>query len=290
MRKYFITLTAAFVLWLPICSDASAAQNNNPANNVYTVQAGDTLSVIARAKHVSVESIVTANKLADPNRLSIGQSLIIPGTFGTAEEKIQSSPTPITEKNLVKQYKVKPGDTLSGIARSIGVPMNRIIAANKLTCPDKLSVGQVLVILPGGGNNVASRSDIRRHQVESNDPVPEIIEYARTLIGSPYSYSAAGPNSFDCSGFTMTVFSQVGIDLPHSSSLQANKGQVVEKGDLIPGDLVFFRTSGKSISHVGIYIGDGDFIHASSSERKVVIEPLNSNYFASRYVTARRVR
>jgi len=93
----------------------------------------------------------------------------------------------------------------------------------------------------------------------SYQPNGDVVAIARRYIGAPYVWAASGPNSFDCSGLTMFVYRQVGIDLPHSSRKQINCGARVSRADLQPGDLVFF---GSPIHHVGIYSGGGKMIHA----------------------------
>ncbi|WP_028560232.1 C40 family peptidase [Paenibacillus pinihumi] len=108
------------------------------------------------------------------------------------------------------------------------------------------------------------------------------------LIGTPYRYGGTTTKGFDCSGFTSYVFNQFKLDLPRSSASQAQVGKKVAKDDLRAGDLVFFNTSGKGISHVGIYVGDGKFAHSSSS-KGVIISELKESYYVKRYVTARRV-
>ncbi|MGM9551482.1 MAG: SH3 domain-containing protein [Clostridia bacterium] len=119
----------------------------------------------------------------------------------------------------------------------------------------------------------------------------EIVQTAYQYLGTPYVYATSGPSSFDCSGFTMYVMAMHGIDLPHHSASQYNYGISVEKENLIAGDLVFFNSNSRSgVAHVGIYISDGKFIHASSgSAASVTISSLSDNYYTTHYLGARRV-
>jgi len=108
------------------------------------------------------------------------------------------------------------------------------------------------------------------------------------LIGTPYKSAGSTTSGFDCSGFTSYVFKQFKISLPRTSGAQSQVGKEVAKDDLMPGDLVFFNTSGNGVSHVGIAVGDGKFAHASSS-KGVMISKLSESYWDKRYVSARRV-
>jgi cell wall-associated NlpC family hydrolase len=101
-------------------------------------------------------------------------------------------------------------------------------------------------------------------------PRSEVVNIAKKYLGAPYRWGAAGPNSFDCSGFTMFVYRQVGVSLPHSSRAQINCGQRVSRADIKPGDLVFF---GSPIHHVGLYVGGGQMIHAPHSGSTVRYAP-----------------
>lgn len=120
-----------------------------------------------------------------------------------------------------------------------------------------------------------------------------VIAYAKTLLGKPYVWGAQGPNSFDCSGFTYYVFkNKAGIVLPRTSSAQSKYGTPVSWSNLRAGDLMFFDTNGVNngqVSHVGLYIGNGQMIHASSSQRKIVITSVNTSYYKNAFVNARRV-
>lgn len=114
-----------------------------------------------------------------------------------------------------------------------------------------------------------------------------IVEYARQFLGTPYSWAGMSPRGFDCSGFTTYVFNEFGVSLSHAADLQFNQGYAVT--DLLPGDLVFYATYSKGPSHVGIYMGDGNFIHASSGAGYVTITPMSTAYYSARYLGARRV-
>ena len=124
----------------------------------------------------------------------------------------------------------------------------------------------------------------------SSSKASAIINKAYSKMGSPYVWGAEGPNSFDCSGFTSYVFRHAaGISLPRTSISQAGVGVSVSKSQLKPGDLVFFDSDRDGdISHVGIYVGGGKFIHASSS-KGVTVSSLNSSFYSSVYKGAKRV-
>jgi cell wall-associated NlpC family hydrolase len=115
-----------------------------------------------------------------------------------------------------------------------------------------------------------------------------VVAYAYKFLGKPYVWGASGPNAFDCSGFTSYVYKAFGVGLPHQSKSQYGYGQAVSKSNLAQGDLVFFNTYG-SISHVGLYIGGGRFIHAGNSKSGVIVSSLNEGYYSSRLVGAKRV-
>lgn len=109
------------------------------------------------------------------------------------------------------------------------------------------------------------------------------------LLNISYQYGGSTKEGFDCSGFTKYVFEEFGITLPHSSTEQFNSDKEVSKTELRPGDLVFFDTSGKNgISHVGIYMGENKFAHASTT-KGTCIDKMNTDYYSKRYIGACRV-
>ena len=112
---------------------------------------------------------------------------------------------------------------------------------------------------------------------------------ALSLRGAPYRMGGVDPNGFDCSGFVRYVYQQHGVPMPREVREQFRVGTTVDRGRLEPGDLVFFSTVAPGASHVGIVIGGDQFIHAPSERGVVRVENLGAQYWASRYVGAKRV-
>lgn len=125
---------------------------------------------------------------------------------------------------------------------------------------------------------------------EPEDPErQEVVQYAKTFLGTPYRNGGTTRDGLDCSGLVLSVYSHFHVQLPRESIDQSHSGKEIGRSGIEPGDLVFFKTSRQPVSHVGIYIGDGRFIHASTSARSVRIDEMASDYFKHRFVTARRV-
>ncbi len=113
----------------------------------------------------------------------------------------------------------------------------------------------------------------------------QVIDLAKQYIGVRYVYGGTTPNGFDCSGFVQYVYKNMGVTLNRVAADQAKNGIYVAKENLQPGDLVFFKKPGRAIHHVGIYVGDGNYIHAPYTGRTICIEPMTR----SDYYTARRI-
>lgn len=117
----------------------------------------------------------------------------------------------------------------------------------------------------------------------------ELYNTATDLLGVPYVYGGTSTSGFDCSGFTRHVMKELGVSLPRTSKSMYQEGESVEKGDLQPGDLVFFNTFGKGVSHVGIYIGEDKFIHSQTNKGVSITDIDDKWYWGSRFVGAKRV-
>jgi cell wall-associated NlpC family hydrolase len=117
----------------------------------------------------------------------------------------------------------------------------------------------------------------------------QIVAFAKQFLDVPYVWAGRSSGGFDCSGYVWYVYNHFGVELPRMADGQFEVGAAVARRNLVPGDLVFFSTYEPGPSHVGIYIGGGRFIHASSGAGSVTITPLNKQYYLERYLGARRV-
>lgn len=133
------------------------------------------------------------------------------------------------------------------------------------------------------GDKIAARANESRRLAGV-----KATEYAKKFLGVPYKWGASSGKSFDCSGFVVYIMKKFNVNLDRTASSQFSGGTKVEKNNLQAGDLVFFTTYKKGPSHVGIYIGNNKFIHASSGASCVTVTNLDTNYYKKRYLGARR--
>jgi cell wall-associated NlpC family hydrolase len=116
----------------------------------------------------------------------------------------------------------------------------------------------------------------------------EIAMRAISLLGSPYKWGGSGPTQFDCSGLVRFVYGEIGVDVPRTAAEQYSAARRIDLDELAPGDLLFFRISGRRVSHVAIYAGDGRFIHAPQTGRPVELRTLDDEFYRPRLVSAGR--
>ncbi len=137
---------------------------------------------------------------------------------------------------------------------------------------------------------ITTETNAIQNRIELINQARKLAGFAKMYLGFPYAYGGKGPSGFDCSGYTMYIYEKFGYKLPHSASSQMNFGQEIRRSELALGDLIFFKTMrSASINHVGIYLGDGVFIHAASGSGRIKIDSVFSRYYNSRYWGARRI-
>ncbi|TWH46154.1 C40 family peptidase [Sporomusa sp. KB1] len=165
-------------------------------------------------------------------------------------------------------------------------------SSNLLNILLALLLGKVL-----GTSNTSNSSDISstlgaaiipKTAGSTDTKATEIIKNAQKYMGVPYVWGGTTPAGWDCSGYTQYVMKESGITIPRTAAEQFNTGIAVNKNDLKIGDLVFFTTYKAGASHVGFYMGDGKFIHASSAAKQVTINALSEDYYTEHYIGARR--
>ncbi len=292
----------------------------------YTVKSGDSLYTIAHRHGLRLPELLAVNNLRNPHALQIGDKIKIPvkgSTRSTAAKSTARSNAPASGWAEINKDRINIRSAPNTSARRVTI-VDRWTKAqvlgrqgdwSRVRLQDGLTgwvLGQYLSpTKPPQTRQVASTTSTRKRQakqsparptVATRNPSraqaveraasgeqPSVVRRALGYLGSRYSYGGSGARGFDCSGFTSYIYRQHGIYLPHNSAAQYRVGKPVSRSELRPGDLVFFRTRGRRISHVGIYMGSGKFVHASSARGRVRIDTLNSGYYHQRYVGARRV-
>ena len=284
----------------------------------HTVKKGETLSSIARKHHTSITKVRQANGLKKGDILKFGKVLKVPtNTYASASKG--------TTKSV--KYVIKKGDTLSAIARKHRTSITKLRKTNGLKKSGSIKIGQVLKVPKNkktikfvkGKKKVSDKKflaslssldtiNLEKNKVEKrnkfsfsdifvrkndehSDKCQKITSLAKTKLGRKYVWGASGnKNTYDCSSFTKYVYKNIGVNIPRTSIRQSKFGKYVKRSELRKGDLIFFDTSKRRkgyVNHVGIYLGDNKFIHASSAKKKVVVSNL-SKFYGQRYKGARR--
>lgn len=280
------------------------------ASKSHVVRKSESLQSIARKYHVSVDELKSVNSLT-ASHVAKGTRLIIPSHATSQQGKVTS----------LRQdtYKVSKGDTLPKIAKKTGIKMAEIRSLNALK-GNKVKPGQVLVLVAKESPvRVASpnrlqliNKDLLNEQeltatlaeltdlesdrpvdlaktLEANQAINNLKKSAYSFLGARYRFGGSSRSALDCSSFTQQVFREQSVKLPRTAREQFYVGNEVMRGDLKKGDLVFFQTYARFPSHVGIYLGNRKMIHASSREHRVVISSMDTPYYLSRYLGARRM-
>ncbi len=216
-----------------------------------------------------------------------------PGSDSAAAPTPTASPQPATIPTPTPEtYTVKSGDSLWDIAVAHHTTVVQLMASNHLSS-DALSLGQTLIVT-GPAHQAAKVAGQNAPATTPSRSVgtsrPAVLQYAARYLNTPYKYGGTTPAGFDCSGFVQYVYKHFDISLPRAAAAQATAGVRVDKANLSPGDLVFFDTEGSGINHVGIYAGNGRFIHSSSpNSGGVIYTSLGESFYSKSYAGARRL-
>ena len=284
------------------------------AETTHIVKKGESLSTIAHKYQVSISKIKEANDLED-TRLQIGQSLTIPKTPAaipnSSSTRKGNHQNTVSGQEIPDTHVVKSGDTLAGIAKRYHLTVKDLQEINDLK-GTRLRIGQVLQLkqeeeiseeteLQTGEGSYESAlaandgSAIPVSQgvdvIEERDSNP-LVTVAESFLGVKYRRGGTNVKTgLDCSAYAQKVFRMVGMDLPRTAREQFGVGMEVARDALRLGDLVFFkRSKTKRPAHVGIYIGNEQFIHSSTTKRKIRVDSLNMRYFSTRFIGGRRIQ
>ncbi|MRR53268.1 MAG: peptidoglycan endopeptidase [Deltaproteobacteria bacterium] len=282
------------------------------AAKTHIVKKNDSLYSLSKRYHVSVQAFKSANNLVS-SHLKLGEKLVVPPR--------SSSTAQSHSKIKVSVYKVRKGDTLTRIARKTGLSVAELKRINGISAKS-LKPGKMLSLRESEPVQEVAKKPVRSYTVR-NTELFSTEEYERTLaeltdsdpektvdlgkdlelttdaskrlkktafsfLGTRYRFGGSSRSGLDCSSFVQHVFRDLDIQLPRTAREQFHTGEPVNTYQLQKGDLVFFRTYASFPSHVGIYLGDNKMIHASSRDHKVVISSINTPYFRSRYIGAKR--
>jgi cell wall-associated NlpC family hydrolase len=287
----------------------------------YTVKPGDSLYRISKSFGVGVEALKKANALVGDS-INPGQVLTIPPFGKKTTDEAAGTPSHYPSKKLstetVKQtsgaagsYVVQRGDSLFTISKRVGLPVEEIKRMNHLQT-SALKTGQILLLSKdesplderaedpesGGEISGALQKEGEKEEDVVSTPLEKwnnseerslLVRVVKTFLGVPYKLGGSTLKGMDCSAFVKKIYEIFNIQLPRTTREQFSIGRKVEKNQLEEGDLVFFKERGNR-AHVGIYVGDNQFVHASSYSREVKIDHLDTPYYSKRFLRGIRVK
>ena len=272
----------------PAAAAPAPSQPVSNAANTYTVKSGDTLSKIASLHKTTVSKIQELNKISG-HLIYPGQKLMVSAAASAPAVTAPTppaavAPAPAPAAGTARTYKVVSGDTLTGIAYRNGISVTQLMNWNGLTS-SMIRVGQVLKI----ENSTAAPSQTTpvSNPAAATDTVGKIVETAKSLAGTPYVWGGSTVSGFDCSGFIYYVYNQAGVKIPRTNTTGYDARSYDISSPQV-GDLVFFENTYRAgISHMGIYIGNNQFIHAGGD--KVQITSLDNSYWSKHFAGYKRL-
>ena len=261
--KLFIIFIAIFLFSITMVS----------ASQVHVVKKGESIVDIAAMYDTTPLELAVANDLNLETPLTEGHKLIIVKL--NKDEILNNISSPST-------HKVAKGETVSSVAKKYGISAATLAKINHIKTTTKLAACKILQLITPAEEYLS----INKIKMEGGNQA--MVNFAMTLQGTRYVSGGTSRGGFDCSGLTSYVYKQFGKKIPRTSAAQFKGGKKVAAGDLQKGDIVCFTTRRSGCSHVGIYIGNNKFIHASTHRTGVIVSSLSEKYYASRYLGARR--
>ncbi|MBK4205491.1 peptidoglycan endopeptidase [Bacillus subtilis] len=262
--------------------DTSSNSSQTSATKTYTVKSGDSLWKIANNYNLTVQQIRNSNNLKT-DMLYVGQVLKLTGKASSGTSSSSSSSSSNASSSTTTTYTVKSGDSLWVIAQKFNVTAQQIREKNNLKT-DVLQIGQKLVISGKTSSSSSSSSGSSSNTSSTSAKINTMIAAAKEQLGVPYRWGGTTPAGFDCSGFIYYALNKVTSVSRLTAAGYWNTMKPVSQPAV--GDFVFFTTYKAGPSHVGIYLGNGEFINANDSG--VVISSMNNSYWKQRYLGAKR--
>jgi len=276
-------LKRIYKLLLPLTIATVTSHASATKTIKHTVKKGDSLYAIALKNHTTVDKVRKLNGIKKGEPLKIGKVLKVPTIKTAVKKKKKVAKVTKKKKKVVKKTTKKKTTRVTSVKKK---KLEHQLAKN-------LKKVKFKKISKSKKNKGFALGDIIFGHKGSKVNSSKIIKLAQTKLGRRYVWGATGKrNTFDCSGFTTYVCKKNGIQLPRRAIEQSKYGKYVSRNNLKPGDLIFFDTSKRRkgyVNHVGIYLGNNKFIHASSAKKKVVITSLSKPFYSKRYKGARRV-
>jgi LysM repeat protein len=269
-----------------VSSPASVKPTSAEKAELYTVKSGDTLSKIASAHKIKLADLMSWNGI-DGHLIYPGQKLKVSNRAndkGSEQAKNEAakpaSPVQPSAKTVQSEYTIKAGDTLSKIALQFDMTVKQLMDLNNLSSY-LIYPGQKLKVNKQMESDTQVATD-KTVQQPTQTAEPKVISIAKEYMGVPYLWAGSTPDGFDCSGFIYYAYNKAGKQLGrYSSEGYYNRSFYVNEPQ--PGDLVFFENTYKiGISHMGIYLGNNEFIHASTTGG-VMISNLSEAYYAKHF-------
>lgn len=269
-------------------SDKTTSQNNQDNQNNKDNQNSQTNN-----KNDSNQANTNNEKQFTPKNYYIKSSAVNVRAKSTTSSSVVTTLNQNTQVKAIGEegdwYKVEVNGKSGYILKSL-LSANKVEVTSRSSNPERQTTNKTTTNNTKTEQQTSNNNTKQETSNNNSSKGEQIVAYAKQFLGRKYVYGGSGPNTFDCSGFTMYVYKHFGYSMGHSAVTQAGLGKYVSKSNLQPGDLVIFNDSAnRSIGHVGIYVGGGKFIHASSGSGKIIISSLSGSYYNTRYVTGRRV-